>query len=91
MLTTAFIKDVPKAKRPPGGVTALGRLIGRRHVMPVPAGADRPSGALHHFAEGTLQDELHTVRGRLDPPSNPEFPATVSKASTSFTPKGRGG
>lgn len=66
VLATGFIKDVPKAKRPPGGVTALGRLIGRLHTMPVPAGADRPSGALHHFAEGTLQDELHAVGDWLD-------------------------
>ncbi|HZT66497.1 MAG TPA: phosphotransferase [Acidimicrobiales bacterium] len=32
----------------------------------MPPGADRPAGALHHFAEGTLADELRAVGTWLD-------------------------
>lgn len=32
----------------------------------MPAGADRPAGALHHFADGTMADELRAVSGWLD-------------------------
>jgi Ser/Thr protein kinase RdoA (MazF antagonist) len=44
----------------------LGAMIGRLHGLAVPAGADRPAGALHHFAEGTMADELRAVAGWLD-------------------------
>lgn len=66
VLVTEFIHEVPKAKRPPYPIVRLGVMIGRLHGLPVPVGADRPSGALHHFAEGTMSDELRAVRGWLD-------------------------
>jgi Ser/Thr protein kinase RdoA (MazF antagonist) len=65
LLLTEFIKEAPKAKRPPHEIVRLGARIGRLHQLPVPAGADRPSGALHHFAEGTMADELRAVEGWL--------------------------
>jgi Ser/Thr protein kinase RdoA (MazF antagonist) len=66
VLVTAFVKQVPKAKRPPYPIVRLGAMIGRLHGLAVPAGADRRAGALHHFAEGTMADELQTVAGWLD-------------------------
>ena len=66
VLVTEFVKEVPKAQRPPYPVVRLGAMIGRLHGLPVPAGADRPAGALHHFAEGTMADELRAVAGWLD-------------------------
>ena len=44
----------------------LGAIVGRLHGLAVPIGADRPAGALHHFAEGTMADELRAVAGWLD-------------------------
>jgi hypothetical protein len=52
LLATEFIK---------GGAT-----IGRLHGLAVPAGALRPAGALHHFAEGTMVDELRATADWLD-------------------------
>ena len=66
LLVTEFVKEVAKARRPPHPIVTLGARIGRLHGMAVPAGADRPSGALHHFAEGTMADELRAVVGWLD-------------------------
>jgi Ser/Thr protein kinase RdoA (MazF antagonist) len=66
VLVTEFIKQVPKDKRPPYPILTLGAMIGRLHGLAVPAGADRPAGALHHFAEGTMADELRAVAGWLD-------------------------
>jgi Ser/Thr protein kinase RdoA (MazF antagonist) len=66
LLLTDFIKEAPKPKRPPYPIVRLGAIIGRLHRLPVPAGADRPAGALHHFAEGTMADELQAVAGWLD-------------------------
>jgi Ser/Thr protein kinase RdoA (MazF antagonist) len=66
VLVTEFVKQVAKAKRPPHPILTLGARIGRLHGLAVPAGADRPSGALHHFAEGTMADELRAVAGWLD-------------------------
>ncbi|MGH9917702.1 MAG: phosphotransferase enzyme family protein [Nitrososphaerales archaeon] len=66
LLITEFVKEVPKAKRPPYPIVRLGALIGRLHGLAVPVGANRPSGALHHFAEGTMGDELRAVAGWLD-------------------------
>jgi Ser/Thr protein kinase RdoA (MazF antagonist) len=66
VLVTEFIKEVPKAKRPPGPIGMIGAMIGRLHGLAVPAAADRPAGALHHFAEGTMADELRAVAGWLD-------------------------
>lgn len=66
LLLTGFVKEVPKAKRPPYPIVGLGSIIGRLHGLTVPAGADRPSGALHHFAEGTMTDELRAVASWLD-------------------------
>lgn len=65
LLLTEFVKEVPRAKRPPHPIVKLGRMIARLHRLPVPAGADRPAGALHHFAEGTMSDELRAVSGWL--------------------------
>lgn len=66
LLLTEFVRQVPKADRPPYPIVSLGARIGRLHQLPVPAGADRPAGALHHFAEGTMTDELRAVQGWLD-------------------------
>jgi Ser/Thr protein kinase RdoA (MazF antagonist) len=66
VLVTEFVKEAPKAKRPPQPVGMLGAMIGRLHGLAVPSGADRPAGALHHFAEGTMADELRAVVGWLD-------------------------
>jgi Ser/Thr protein kinase RdoA (MazF antagonist) len=66
LLVTEFVKQVAKAKRPPYPILTLGATIGRLHGLAVPAGADRPAGALHHFAEGTMADELRAVSGWLD-------------------------
>ncbi len=66
LLVTEFVEEVAKAKRPPHPIVTLGARIGRLHGLAVPTGADRPSGALHHFAEGTMADELQAVVGWLD-------------------------
>jgi Ser/Thr protein kinase RdoA (MazF antagonist) len=66
LLVTEFVKEAPKAERPPYPIVRLGAMIGRLHGLPVPAGADRPAGALHHFAEGTMTDELRAAAGWLD-------------------------
>lgn len=65
LLVTEFVKHAPKAKRPSFPIMRLGALIGRLHGLPVPLGADRPAGALHHFAEGTMSDELRAASGWL--------------------------
>ncbi|MGH9069890.1 MAG: phosphotransferase [Acidimicrobiales bacterium] len=66
LLVTELVKQVAKAKCPPFPIVALGAIIGRLHGLAVPVGADRPAGALHHFAEGTMADELRAVAGWLD-------------------------
>lgn len=66
VLVTGFVKEVPKAQRPAKPIGTIGATIGRLHSLPVPPGADRPAGALHHFAEGTMADELKVVAGWLD-------------------------
>jgi Ser/Thr protein kinase RdoA (MazF antagonist) len=66
VLVTEFVTEVAKAKRPPHPIVTLGARIGRLHGLPVPAGADRPAGALHHFAEGTMSDELRAAAAWLD-------------------------
>jgi Ser/Thr protein kinase RdoA (MazF antagonist) len=66
LLVTEFVKQAAKDNRPPYPILTLGVIIGRLHGLAVPAGADRPAGALHHFAEGTMADELRAVAGWLD-------------------------
>jgi Ser/Thr protein kinase RdoA (MazF antagonist) len=66
VLVTKFVRQVAKPQRPAYPFVTLGARIGRLHGLPVPAGADRPAGALHHFAEGTMADELRAVAGWLD-------------------------
>jgi Ser/Thr protein kinase RdoA (MazF antagonist) len=66
VLVTEFVAQVAKDKRPPYPIVTLGAIVGHLHGLPVPAGAERPAGALHHFAEGTMSDELLTVAGWLD-------------------------
>ncbi len=66
VLVTEFIKEAPKARRPPHPIIRLGAMVGRLHGLAVPAGADRPAGALHHFADGTMVDELRAAAGWLD-------------------------
>jgi Ser/Thr protein kinase RdoA (MazF antagonist) len=66
LIVTEFVKQVAKAKRPPYPIVTLGARVGRLHGLAVPAGADRPAGALHHYAEGTMADELRVVAGWLD-------------------------
>jgi Ser/Thr protein kinase RdoA (MazF antagonist) len=66
VLVTGFVRQAPKAKRPAYPIVALGAMIGQLHGVAVPAGADRPAGALHHFAEGTMADELRAAAGWLE-------------------------
>lgn len=66
VLVTEFVKQVPKPKRPPYPILNLGAMIGRLNALAVPAGAERPAGALHHLAEGTMSDELRAVASWLD-------------------------
>ena len=66
VLVTEFVKSAPKAKQPPHPVVRLGARIGRLHGLEVPHDADRPAGALHHFAEGTMSDELRAAASWLD-------------------------
>jgi len=66
VLVTRFVNQVPRAKRPPHPIVTLGAMVGRLHCLAVPSGADRPSGALHHFVEGTMADELRAAAGWLD-------------------------
>jgi Ser/Thr protein kinase RdoA (MazF antagonist) len=66
VLVTEFVKEVAKAMRPPYPIVTLGARVGQLHGMTVPADADRPAGALHHFADGTMADELRAVAGWLD-------------------------
>lgn len=64
VLVTHFVRGAPRPAWPAGDpVVALGALVGRLHQLAVPAGAaDRPAGALHHYAEGTPADELRAAR-----------------------------
>ncbi|HEX5268217.1 MAG TPA: phosphotransferase [Acidimicrobiales bacterium] len=66
VLVTEFVKQVVKARRPAYPILALGAMVGRLHQLPIPAGADRPAGALHHFADGTMGDELRAAAVWLD-------------------------
>jgi Ser/Thr protein kinase RdoA (MazF antagonist) len=66
VIVTEFIKEAPKAERPRYPIMRLGAMVGRLHGLAVPVGAERPAGALHHFAEGTMADELRAVAGWLD-------------------------
>jgi hypothetical protein len=65
VLVTRFIPS-----RPSGGgksVGGFGSFLAGLHSLPLPAGAaNRPSGALHHFAEGTREDELQAAQRWLD-------------------------
>jgi Ser/Thr protein kinase RdoA (MazF antagonist) len=68
LLVTHFVRAAPRPARPAGDpIVALGALVGRLHQLPGgPAGgADRPAGALHHYAEGRPADELSAARGWL--------------------------
>jgi Ser/Thr protein kinase RdoA (MazF antagonist) len=64
VLVTHFVRRAPKSLAPTGDpIVALGELVGRLHRMALPAGvADRPAGALHHYAEGTPAAELNAAQ-----------------------------
>jgi Phosphotransferase enzyme family len=63
VLVTDFVRAAPKSVAPIGPVMALGALVGCLHRMALPTGAaDRPAGALHHYAEGTPADEVRAAR-----------------------------
>lgn len=79
VLVTEFIRQAPKADRPGFGIVRLGAMIGHLHGLDVPAGADRPAGALHHFAEGTMADELRAAGDWLDSVEN-SGPASDTRA-----------
>lgn len=66
LLVTGFVRKAPTSKRPAHPIPRLGAMIARLHTLPVPASADRPAGALHHFAEGTMIDELRAAAEWLD-------------------------
>jgi Ser/Thr protein kinase RdoA (MazF antagonist) len=63
LLVTEFVRSAAKSALPAGDpIMDLGALVGRLHRSLRPTGAaDRPSGALHHYSEGTLADELKTA------------------------------
>jgi Ser/Thr protein kinase RdoA (MazF antagonist) len=66
VLVTEFI---PSARKGAGGKLpgGMGAFLGRLHTLPLPEGpARRPAGGLHHWTDGTRQDELHTAAGWLD-------------------------
>jgi hypothetical protein len=86
VLVTEFVKQVPRAKRPSFPIVALGAIIGRLHGLAVPIGADRPAGALHHFAEGTMADELRAVAGWVDS-IEPRVPGASSMPSMPSEPR----
>jgi Ser/Thr protein kinase RdoA (MazF antagonist) len=66
VLVTQFVRGVPRSGRPAGHpVVALGALVGRLHGLVPTGAADRPAGALHHYAEGTPADELRVAQGWL--------------------------
>lgn len=65
VLVTEFIRQVPKPERPPHSIVRLGAMVGRLHGLRGPDEAARPAGALHHYAEGTMADELRAVTGWL--------------------------
>jgi Ser/Thr protein kinase RdoA (MazF antagonist) len=79
VLVTEFVRQAPKAQRPRFEIVRLGAMIGRLHGLAVPAGADRPAGALHHFAEGTMADELRAAAGWLGSVED-RVPASGAKA-----------
>ena len=64
VLVTHCVRGAPKSdRRAENPLTALGALVGRLHRLEMPTGAaDRPAGALHHYAEGTPADELSAAR-----------------------------
>jgi len=63
VLVTHFVRGAAKSDRPAGDpVVALGALVGRLHRARPAGAADRPAGALHHYAEGTPADELRAAR-----------------------------
>jgi len=64
VLVTHFVRAAPESARPAGDpIVALGALVARLHQAGRPGGAaDRPAGALHHYAEGTPADELAAAR-----------------------------
>ena len=63
VLVTHFVRKAPKPAWPAGDpVAALGALVGRLHRLAPAGAADRPAGALHHFAEGRAADELSAAR-----------------------------
>jgi Ser/Thr protein kinase RdoA (MazF antagonist) len=66
VLVTEFIASASRATagRAAGG---WGGVLARMHALPLPDGAaDRPAGALHHFAEGTRDAELRVAGRWLD-------------------------
>jgi Ser/Thr protein kinase RdoA (MazF antagonist) len=60
VLVTDFVRKAPKSLLPSGDpITALGAIVGKLHRLALPTGAaDRPAGALHHYAEGLPADEI---------------------------------
>jgi Ser/Thr protein kinase RdoA (MazF antagonist) len=66
VLVTHFVRGARAAGGAGGDpIVALGSLVGRLHGLVPYGAADRPAGALHHYAEGTPGDELAAARGWL--------------------------
>jgi Ser/Thr protein kinase RdoA (MazF antagonist) len=66
VLATGFVRGAPKSRQPRYPIVRLGARIARLHQLDPPPGAARPAGALHHFADGTLSDELRAAVTWLD-------------------------
>jgi Ser/Thr protein kinase RdoA (MazF antagonist) len=64
VLVTDFVRKASKSAVPVGDqVAALGARVARLHGSMSPTGeADRPAGALHHYAEGAPAEELRAAQ-----------------------------
>jgi Ser/Thr protein kinase RdoA (MazF antagonist) len=63
VLVTEFVRKAAKSALPAGDpIAALGSVVGQLHRLEPTGAADRPAGALHHYAEGLPVKELRAAR-----------------------------